>query len=231
MQFFSVRGVVATPAAARSARIQSMAFRLTSFKLILKLLRTSRHSPGQPLHNPAQLSPSIKQARLQRIASFLAVASRAFRLRQLLLRRFTDADAAAADVPAPAPAPAPTLIDLCRDGISQSKRTKGFILKSSVESLIAETSVFYEAMFIMPSCPRSGADAGQQKIRIEEWDAVLDCAERYPPALIESLVEKCCAVRLHCSFFKNCTVCLLYKASPALVRFSNMRWLNSLVLR
>jgi hypothetical protein len=72
-----------------------MALRLTSFKLILKLpnrdgiLRTSRHSPGQPLHNSAQLFPSITLACLQRIASLLAVASRAFRLRQLLLRRFT----------------------------------------------------------------------------------------------------------------------------------------------
>ena len=72
-----------------------MAFRLTSFKLILKLsncvgiLRTSRHSPGQPLLNTAQLFPGITLARLQRIASFPAVASRAVRLRQLLLRRFT----------------------------------------------------------------------------------------------------------------------------------------------
>ena len=77
-----------------------MALRLTSFKLILKLpnrvgiLRTrrhstSRHSPGQPLRNPAQISPSITLALLQRIVSLLAVASRAFRLRQLLLRRFT----------------------------------------------------------------------------------------------------------------------------------------------
>ena len=73
----------------------SKPFRPTSFKLILKLpnrvgiLRTSRHSPCQPIFNPAQLLHSITLARLQRIASLLAVASRAFRLSKLLLRRFT----------------------------------------------------------------------------------------------------------------------------------------------
>jgi hypothetical protein len=72
-----------------------MALRVTSFKLILKLpnrvgiLRNSRHSPGQPLHNPAQLFPIITLACLQRIASPVAVASRAISHSKVLLRRYT----------------------------------------------------------------------------------------------------------------------------------------------
>ena len=48
-----------------------------------------------------------------------------------------------------------------------------------------------------------------ETLRIDEWNEVLNCAERYPRNLLECLVANlACAVRLYCCIFKNCSICV-----------------------